>query len=390
MRSMKNIFNIDFEDRRVYGLDILRALAIIIVIFAHGGTLLPKKAAELQEYFLVDGVFLFFVLSGFLIGGILIKTLEQKKATIKNLFNFWIRRWFRTIPNYFLILTVLIIIGFTFHDGIGGANPLQYFFFLQNFSYPHPQFFSEAWTLSVEEWFYLITPIILVLMVGILKIPPKKAILSTIIAIVVASIVLRLYKYSLHPVLSIEQWDSNFRKEVITRMDSLMFGVLGAYLAYYHKAIWTKYKTTLFWTGILIVAIAQIISIYIAQGSHITDTLYGLYLSVFSFTVVALGIFLLLPFLSDLKKGRGKIFRALTTISIISYSMYLIHVSLIQSFVFDITGHSTSHLAMILRYGLYWLLTIGCSILIYKFFEKPTTDLREKIVRKRAAVEPLK
>lgn len=387
---MKNIFNIEFGSKRIYGLDILRALAIIIVLISHGGTLIPAGLANFQANFLIDGVFLFFVLSGYLIGGILIKTLEQKKATIKNLFNFWVRRWFRTIPNYFLILIVLIIIGFTFHGGIEGANPAQYFLFLQNFSYPHPQFFSEAWTLSVEEWFYLMIPVLLFVLVGIFKMAPKKAILTTVIAIVVASITLRLCKYSLHPVMSVTEWDSNFRKEVITRMDSLMFGVLGAYLTYYYKSLWVKHKAKLFWIGLGIVTASQFVSVYIAQGSRIAETGYGLYLSVFSFTVVAIGIFLLLPLLSEVKTGKGAVFKALTTISIISYSMYLIHVSLIQSFVFGLIGQgTTSHFLIIIRYGLYFILTIGCSILLYKFFEKPTTNLRERIVRKRAVVEPL-
>ncbi|MDB5167028.1 MAG: acyltransferase [Candidatus Saccharibacteria bacterium] len=382
---MKNIFSIDFGTKRVYGLDILRALAIIIVLFSHGGTLLPVGLANIQANFLVDGVFLFFVLSGFLIGGILIKVLEQKKATIKNLFGFWVRRWFRTIPNYFLILTVLIIIGFTVHGGIEGANPLQYFLFFQNFSYPHPQFFSEAWTLSVEEWFYIMIPILLFVLVGVFKMVPKKAILTTVIAIVVASITLRLCKYSLHPVMSVNEWDSNFRKEVITRMDSLMFGVLGAYFAYYFKSLWVKHKVLLFWIGLGIVSISQVVSVYIAQGSRIAETGYGLYLSVFSFTVIAIGILLLLPFLSELKTGKGRVYKALTSISIASYSMYLIHVSLIQPFIFGlIVQGTTSHFLMIVRYALYWLLTIGVAILLYKYFEKPTTNLREKIETKKA------
>lgn len=380
---MKNIFKIDFGDKRVYGLDILRALAIIIVILSHGGTLLPEKLARFQENFLVDGVFLFFVLSGFLIGGILIKILENKSATMKNLFDFWVRRWFRTIPNYFLILTILIVIGFNIHGGIGGANPFQYFFFLQNFSYPHPQFFSEAWTLSVEEWFYITIPILIFVLVGIFKMTPKRAILTTVIAIVVASIALRFYRYSIHPPLSINEWDSLFRKEVITRMDSLMFGVFGAYCTYYYKAVWIRHKIKLLWAGLAIVVASQLTSLYIAQESHITIPGFGMYLSVFSFTVIAMGILLLLPFLSEYKTGKGKVFKAMTSISIASYSMYLIHVSLIQPLIFNLIDNTNiSHVAMIIRYGLYWVLTIGCAILLYKYFEKPTTNLRERIVRK--------
>lgn len=381
---MKNIFTIDFGKKRVYGLDILRALAIIIVLFAHSGTLLPREVAEFQDKLLVDGVFLFFVLSGFLIGGILIKVLETKGASIKSLVDFWVRRWFRTVPNYFLVLTVLIIIGFCLHGGIGGANPLQYFLFLQNFSYPHPSFFSEAWTLSVEEWFYLTIPVFIFILVGAFKMAPKKAIVTTVIVIVMASIALRLYRYSIHPPASIAEWDAYYRKEVVTRMDSLMFGVLGAYLAYYHKVIWIKHKKALFWIGVGVIVSTHILALYIAQGTHILEYAYGLYLSVFSFSIIAAGILLLLPFLSEYKTGKGRVYKALTSISIASYSMYLIHASLIQPFVFALIDQSTSspYLA-ILRYGLYWGLTIAASILLYKYFEKPTTDLRERIASKR-------
>ena len=60
---------------------------------------------------LINGVELFFVLSGFLIGGILIKTFQKDNSFgIKTISNFWIRRWFRTLPNYDLILILNIIV----------------------------------------------------------------------------------------------------------------------------------------------------------------------------------------------------------------------------------------------------------------------------------------
>ena len=64
--------------------------------------------ADFINHISIDGVSIFFVLSGFLIGGILIKVLETEPATFKTLFNFWIRRWFRTLPNYLFILLILI------------------------------------------------------------------------------------------------------------------------------------------------------------------------------------------------------------------------------------------------------------------------------------------
>jgi peptidoglycan/LPS O-acetylase OafA/YrhL len=168
-----------------------------------------------------------------------------------------------------------------------------------------------------------------------------------------------------------------------------MFGVLGAYFAYYYKVFWIRYKVKLLWVGLSIVLVTQLISIYISQGSHITQPGFGLYLSVFSFTIVAIGILLLLPFLSEYKVGKGKVFEAVTSISIASYSIYLIHASLIQPFVYNLIDvNNTSHTAMITRYVLYWVLTIGCSILLYNSFEKPTTNLRERIVRKSSSNLP--
>ncbi|MGV9002176.1 MAG: acyltransferase family protein [Candidatus Saccharimonadaceae bacterium] len=382
---MGKLLNIDFGSKRAYGLDILRAIAIIVVVFSHGAPLLPTKLVSFQEYFLIDGVFLFFVLSGFLIGTILIKILDKKKATFKNLADFWTRRWFRTLPNYFLILTVLILIGFVFHGGVNGVNPIPYFFFLQNFASPHPQFYSEAWTLSVEEWFYLIVPCVVFILAGIFKIAPKKAIMTTVVAIIVSSIAIRLYRYSIDPVTSVSQWDILFRKQVITRLDSLMFGVLGAYIAYYHKSLWVKYKKKLFAIGIFLLLATHVLSLYIASGSHIAQIGYGVYLTVFSFTLTAFGIFLLLPLLSEYKSGKGKVFKAVTTVSISSYSIYLIHLSLIQPFVIALFGAELTRFESIVRYVFYWILTIICSILLYKYFEKPTTGLREKFVSKRVA-----
>ena len=85
---------------------------------------------------------MFFVLSGFLIGGILIRALERDGATMATLLHFWIRRWFRTLPNYFLILLLLSAIScWLYHRSFW---TLDYFFFLQNFNKPSPPFFAEA------------------------------------------------------------------------------------------------------------------------------------------------------------------------------------------------------------------------------------------------------
>jgi len=102
---LKNFFALHINPNRIYGLDILRAFAIFFVVLAHASSFLTQPLQDILWHFQYDGVSIFFVLSGYLIGGILIKIIENKGATFKNLFNFWLRRWLRTLPNYFLVLS---------------------------------------------------------------------------------------------------------------------------------------------------------------------------------------------------------------------------------------------------------------------------------------------
>jgi peptidoglycan/LPS O-acetylase OafA/YrhL len=86
-------------NKRVFGLDLLRAAAILFVVIDHGNLLLPDLPRKIADLFVFDGVAIFFVLSGYLIGGILLDKLESG-FNQHSLLDFWIRRWFRTLPNY--------------------------------------------------------------------------------------------------------------------------------------------------------------------------------------------------------------------------------------------------------------------------------------------------
>jgi peptidoglycan/LPS O-acetylase OafA/YrhL len=101
---------------RIYGLDILRSMAILFVVYYHGYVLISNIGSEdLLVNWVPDGVTIFFVLSGFLIGGIFIRTLQQPFFSFKSLLNFWIKRWFRTLPNYYLVLIIITAIYFSLH-----------------------------------------------------------------------------------------------------------------------------------------------------------------------------------------------------------------------------------------------------------------------------------
>ena len=122
---------------------------------------MPEARYKYINFFIFDGVSIFFVLSGFLIGGILIKLLKENILNSKLIITFWVRRWFRTLPNYFLILIILILLDSIYNENFSFYSYKRYFLFSQNLFSKHPGFFPEAWSLSVEEWFYLLIPIII-------------------------------------------------------------------------------------------------------------------------------------------------------------------------------------------------------------------------------------
>jgi peptidoglycan/LPS O-acetylase OafA/YrhL len=74
---------INFDNERIYGLDRMRAFAISIVVVTHSISYLPNTINDIIRYIDVDGVSIFFVLSGFLIGRILIKSMSKAEPDFK-------------------------------------------------------------------------------------------------------------------------------------------------------------------------------------------------------------------------------------------------------------------------------------------------------------------
>jgi peptidoglycan/LPS O-acetylase OafA/YrhL len=372
---MTNLFKIDIDTNRIYGLDILRALAIMFVVIGHGSCLLPQKMRVVSDFLTFDGVSIFFVLSGFLIGGILIKLIDEKGINFHILKQFWIRRWFRTLPSYFLVLILLFIVHFTFDDTFNPSSVLSYFVFSQNIFTEHPTwFFPEAWSLCVEEWFYIVLPVLLFVIFLFSKSLKTNLFYIALLAIVFVT-AYRGYRFSNTVVQDAANWDLLFRKQVVTRLDSLMFGVVGAYISYFQNDLWLKFKNQLLFLGLLLLIASKWIMPYMTS----IDSAYS---CVFSFTLISIGTLFLLPFLSQLKTGKGQLYKLFTCISLMSYSMYLLNLSVVQRWIInnipweEITDNRS--IKGVSNYGVYWLLVIGFSILLYKYFELPTTSLRER------------
>ena len=370
---MKEFFKLEFDSKRIFGLDILRSVSILFVMLRHSSAFLPSNCSLLINVsYAIDSVSMFFILSGFLIGGILLKIIENDNFTIKTVIGFWGRRWFRTLPNYFLILTILITLELLFHKNFLISNVKSYFYFSQNIFQCHPLFFDEAWSLSIEEWFYLLIPFLIFLAITVFRLENKKALIIVGLIVILFSTGFRYYRY--RTIYLAHFWDLNlfFRSQVSTRLDSIMYGVYGALLSFYYEKNWLRYKNTLFIVGIIILLLQYFVKL---------DS--KLYLCVFSFSITSLATLFLLPFLSTYTTGKGFTYQIITYISLISYSMYLINMSLIEHWIIDnIELTSLSTTGIFIKYFLFWFLTVFLSLVLYKYYEVPMTKLRDLKVNK--------
>lgn len=318
---MQSFFLPTIDPKRNYGLDILRAIAILTVLMLHASPFIPKQILFLYKIVLLDGVSIFFVLSGFLIGGILLRTLEAKSATLSTLWHFWLMRWFRTIPPYFFSLIIVVLLVNPSHFISTIWEWKRMFLFTQNFASPTPPIYTEAWSLSVEEWFYLLLGSSTVLLTRILK-NPKNALLIAAILFLIGSTGLRLNQFIHSPPTDITIWNKYFRAIVIMRLDGLMYGVIAAYWLRYHSVSWLKYSKQKALLGLILLFICRFPD---------SEASFGIFQSVFSFSFAGIGTLLLLPFMISIKEGSGFLYKFLTYTSLISYSMYLLNGSIVIS-----------------------------------------------------------
>ena len=212
-------------------LDGIRGIALLAVMLSHGGgryILQTTMAAKLFVYAMVpgwSGVELFFVLSGFLITGILLKS-----KTAENYFSsFYARRFLRIFPIYYLVLTVGLLAAthVSWWNAVlpaAGKTRIAYYFYAQNWPmfWPHHVFlkmngFGHFWSLAVEEQFYVVWPLVIWLL-------PENAILTLCAVGLAVALPLR--------VLMVHKFAYDFTAMALTtsRVDGLLVGVILAIL----------------------------------------------------------------------------------------------------------------------------------------------------------------
>lgn len=369
---------ISLEKERIFGLDLLRTIAISLVVISHATYILcPNSEHSLVTLLRVIGaigVDLFFVLSGFLIGRILLKTILKTKVKFADLILFWKRRWLRTLPNYVLILVVNIVLCISL-EKLLPKNIGSYFVFLQNFNTPHPDFFTEAWSLSIEEFAYLVLPFLLFITLFFWKnIDKSKLFLWGTIITIAVLFILKINYYLNTEIASYKDWSATYRKVVVYRLDTIYMGFLIAYLMHVKLKLMHHYKLIFAVLGTFLLALLHVVVYWFKL---LPQTHLWFYVFVYLNGLI-IGLALVLPYFSVFNySGIGK--KYIEIISKTSYSIYLINYSIVLlTLKHFIEFESLSFLYRVVVLLVFFGLTFVLSLVVYRFFELPILNYRNR------------
>lgn len=151
--------SLDAPSPRIPSLDGLRALSIFLVLLDHFAYSdgFPIRHSVLTDEYAHYGVRIFFVISGFLITSLLVR--EREKTGTIDLKQFYIRRAYRILPVAYVYMIVVAIV---FRESITAKHLAIVFSYLSSYDLHLPWVLSHLWSLSIEEQFYLVWPIIMV------------------------------------------------------------------------------------------------------------------------------------------------------------------------------------------------------------------------------------
>jgi peptidoglycan/LPS O-acetylase OafA/YrhL len=358
-------------NKRLRELDFLRGIAILLVICRH----------NIISNYLYNagwaGVDLFFVLSGFLVSGLLFR--EYKNYGTINVKRFLIRRGFKIYPIYYLFLPIFVI---AYHK----YNFWGIFFdaiFLQNYTHIDGTWGyvnGPGWSLAVEEHFYFGFSFFLWAGLKYNRIRLNENFIKIIINCLIAIFFIRLLSNVLYT-----DWLRNFTMTHL-RIDSLLAGVLISYLYYFRRSYleenFKKYKLVL-----------SIICLIGLSWLPFIQPLPSFFVRTFGFTIlyISFGI-LLINFLvtENINHKLNRIFtRAIvdvvSKIGYWSYSIYIVHMLVIDRVTGLIWKRNIS-INLYLKFSIVLMLCIIAGALMTNYIEKYFLSLREKYFPNRAAI----
>jgi peptidoglycan/LPS O-acetylase OafA/YrhL len=351
--------SVSSQHNRSFGLDFARALAISLVLVAH----FVKKYESTGFW----GVELFFGLSGFLIGQILWRNYEQAKNwSFKYVVNFWSRRWWRTLPNYYLFLIIMLV----FHYYNGGFPSLFLFFkhlwFGQDLIHRDGTFFGVAWSLCIEEWFYLLFPIILFL-INKLGFKHKTAFIISLLIIFINCAIVR-------EILIGQHVGHSLRGITLARLDAIGCGVAVAFWLSVTKITAVKRWVTFFMGIAMLLGAFYIVYFSGLTYNQIKESRYLL-------VSVPMGFALTLPLMSVVPTPKGIFtFFAISVekMSFWTYSLYLSHIPVLFTVYYLFGNLRSGILSNTLSKIIGVIITIAVSAVIFKYYESPITRKRPR------------
>jgi peptidoglycan/LPS O-acetylase OafA/YrhL len=363
-----NLF-VSGTNNRIFGLDLLRAFAIICVVHGHGKHFIYGTSLDwLGNLHLPHGVDLFFVLSGYLIGRSIMKYADQGTDTLlKATPRFYLRTALRILPDYLLMLAVYILVVSTgVIPGNMESTPLWRFATLtQNISTPFMGFYWESWSTPVQWWFYLCFPLLMLLLHRTFG---PKAVPGLVAAVIIGSTLFRI-SVSEH-VNSTFDWDIWIRKTVFSRTDTIYVGVLAAWFARYHSDGWKRHR----WVSLAAGAAVMAAVLFIPHEVSAT------YINIIYPILTAIAIGLMLPALTSWESAPTAISRPITALSLLSYAMFLTNLLACQ--IIDTHFADFSHAHGVTTYLCFWLATILLTLVLYLAVERWFMLLRNKVARK--------
>jgi peptidoglycan/LPS O-acetylase OafA/YrhL len=351
---------------RSVGLDAVRAVAILMVLVGHCGAFFcwwygidfPWQVAVGGFY----GVELFFVLSGLLIGRLLIDILDCG-PTPRAWLVFMTRRWERTLPLYFLWVFVLAVLWPPQASGADSGTLWRilpwYLTMTQNFAWARvDEWFGVSWSLAVEEWFYLLFSALLFAAAALAG--RRAALFGAVALFLVVPAVLR---WRLAPEVD---WDRVTSIAVIYRLDAIAFGVIVAWMSVRGARLLRHWRLLLV-LGLLIIA-----ALWHAEMDRLPQQVR----QTFIFDAAGLGFALCLPAAMAAQfRGLRWALPGIQALSRQSYAIYIMHMSLLE---FVNHFRSTMQIPTTLCVAIVIAAIFGLSWASYRFIEAPILAFRPR------------
>jgi peptidoglycan/LPS O-acetylase OafA/YrhL len=356
---------------RAVGPDLMRAFAVLMVMLWHLAK--PARVGVLPEVWPWGwlGVDVFFVLSGYLIGGQLMARIAKGQGV--DFADFYLRRAFRILPAFLVVLALYLLIP-SMNEGKAMLPAWRFLTFSMNWNLDPKATgtFSSAWSLCVEEYFYLLAPLTLLALRG----RAKWIGLALAAAILVGGMALRAKLYLAAPDLPWNLYMARLYYPTWVRLDGLLLGVLLAAGRTFRPQLMARWLPG--WAALLGGLVALTASIAVIKDNGPLMDFTG---STFGFPLFSLACALMLSASIDAEPWLAKIpLPGVAGLATLSYSLYLVHKPV---YTLDKAWLGAEALAGWPALALYACTVLVAALALHHAVERPFLALRDRVLAKR-------